>query len=486
MTEQSNEPAPINVQPTANGEATTEASPAPPEARKVPRKRTLLLGALGVVVLAVLLVFGIPWVEAMLNTVSTDDAYVNGHVTFVAPRVPGQISRVLVDDNNRVRKGDLLAELDKEPYRVSVSEKQAAVDTAKASLQAATAAVRAIEAEAMSRRWDLQRAVENVDNQVALLHARVAAINKSKAALVLAEAEFNRAKQLVTRDDVPREVYDQRQAALTTAGAELTQALAEVYQVRVSLGLPAQPDGGGDLGQVPADLDETFSAVLQAQAALIQSAAQLGVTHSFDQGPKAMLEQFYKLGDVDATFAQYAANAPAVKQAQANLEAAERALAQAELNLRYTDIIADIDGVVTRRNVNPGNYVQVGQNLMAVRSLSEIWVDANFKETQLRDLRIGQPVDLYVDMYGGKHVFKGRISGFTEGTGSTLALLPPENATGNFIKVVQRLPVRIDLVDYHADQAPLFIGTSVVPEVYINKPPTGPDAGRFLQAYVPQ
>jgi membrane fusion protein (multidrug efflux system) len=123
---------------------------------------------------------------------------------------------------------------------------------------------------------------------------------------------------------------------------------------------------------------------------------------------------------------------------------------------------------------------------MAVRSLSEIWVDANFKETQLRDLRIGQPVDLDVDMYRGKHVFKGRISGFTEGTGSTLALLPPENATGNFIKVVQRLPVRVDLVDYDADQTPLFIGTSVVPYVYINDPPTGPDAGKFLQTFVPQ
>jgi membrane fusion protein, multidrug efflux system len=123
---------------------------------------------------------------------------------------------------------------------------------------------------------------------------------------------------------------------------------------------------------------------------------------------------------------------------------------------------------------------------MAVRSLKEIWVDANFKETQLRDLRIGQPVDLDVDMYGGKHVFKGRISGFTEGTGSTLALLPPENATGNFIKVVQRLPVRIDLVDYDPDRAPLFVGTSVVTYVYFNRPPTGPDAGKFLQAYVPQ
>ena len=123
---------------------------------------------------------------------------------------------------------------------------------------------------------------------------------------------------------------------------------------------------------------------------------------------------------------------------------------------------------------------------MAIRSLNEIWVDANFKETQFRDLRIGQPVDLYVDMYGGTHVFKGRVAGFAMGTGSTLALLPPENATGNFVKVVQRLPVRIDLIDYNADRTPLFIGASVVPYVYIHKPPTGPDAGKFLQTYVPQ
>ena len=283
-----------------------------------------------------------------------------------------------------------------------------------------------------------------------------------------------------------REVFDQRQAELTTAGAGLTQALAETYQVRVSLGLPAQPEGGGDLDHVPPDLDETFSSVLEAQAALIQSAAQLGVAHSFDQGPKAMIDQFEKQGDIDTTFARYAANAPAVKQAQAKLEAAERDLAQAELNLRYCDIAAEIDGVVTRRNVNPGNFVQVGQNLMAIRSLDEIWIDANFKETQLRDLRIGQPVELRVDMYGGTHSFKGRVSGFTMGTGSTLALLPPENATGNFVKVVQRLPVRIDLVDYNADQTPLFIGTSVVPYVYINKPPAGPDAGKFLQTYAPR
>jgi membrane fusion protein (multidrug efflux system) len=497
MTEQSGKPSSINARPTANGDASAahdaksaqtlpESGPVPQEAQKARRKRNLVVGVLGVAVLAVLIVFGIPWVEEMLNTVSTDDAFVNGHVTFVAPRVAGQISRVLVDDNNHVHKGDLLAELDKEPYRLAVSEKQAAVDTAEADLQAAAAAARAIEAQARSRRWNLQRAVEGVDSQVALLHARVAAVEKSKAALALAQVEFYRAQQLLPTAAESREVYDQRQAELTTAGAELAEALAAVNQTRVSLGLPAQPDRGGDLGQVPPDLDETFASVLQAQADLIQSAAQLGVVHSFDQGPKAMLDQFEKLGNINRTFAQYEANAPDVKQAEAKLEAARLDLAQAELDLRYCDIVAEIDGVVTRRNVNPGDYVQVGQNLMAIRSLNELWVDANFKETQLRDLRIGQPVDLHVDMYGSTHIFKGRISGFTEGTGSTLALLPPENATGNFVKVVQRLPVRIDLVDYNADQTPLFIGTSVVPYVYINKPPTGPDAGKFLQAYVPR
>jgi membrane fusion protein (multidrug efflux system) len=134
-----------------------------------------------------------------------------------------------------------------------------------------------------------------------------------------------------------------------------------------------------------------------------------------------MLDEFEKQGDIDRTFARLAAEAPAVKQAEAKLESAKRDLAQAELDLRYSDIVAEIDAVVTRRNVNPGNYVQVGQNLMAVRSLSEIWVDANFKETELRDMRIGQAVELYVDMYGGRQVFKGRVAGFTMGTGSTLA-----------------------------------------------------------------
>jgi membrane fusion protein (multidrug efflux system) len=457
-----------------------------PSAHRLGLKRRLVIGVLGVSGLVAALIFGVPWIRLTLNTVSTDDAYVNGHVTFVAARVSGQIVRVLVDDNNRVYKGDLLAQLDKEPFEDAVAVKKAAVDTAKADLQAATAAVRGVEAQARSLRFKLQNAIEGVDNQVALLHARVAALNKNDATLKLAQLDFARAEQLLPNQTISRQEYDRRQAALSVAQADVTQAMADVHQIRVSLGLAAQPEGG-DLGEVPPDLDQTFSSVREAQAALIQTAAQLGVVHSYEQLPKQMVEQFEKLdqGDIDRTLAELTPGAPAVKQAQAKLEAANRDLIQAELNLRYCDVVAQIDGVVTRRNVNPGNNVQVGQNLMAIRSLSEVWVDANFKETQLRDLRIGQPVDLYVDMYGGRHVFRGRVSGFTEGTGSTLAVLPPENATGNFVKVVQRLPVRIELEDYDPNKNPLFIGTSVVPYVYINKPPTGPDAGKFLQTRAP-
>ncbi len=471
---------------SARGAAQTlpGAAPAPPQGHHT-GKRRLLIGVLGVLILAAALWFGIPWVQTTLNTVSTDDAYVNGHVTFVAARVRGQVSRVLVDDNYRVRRGDLLVELDKEPFQIAVAVKKAAVDTATAELGVAKAKVRGIEAEAMSRRRALEHAIEDVDNQVALLRARVAGVDKSQAELVLAQLDFDRAAKLVVSSDIPRAEYDRRQAVLLADRADVTAALADVRQIRASLGLPLQPEKG-DLGQVPPDINQTFSSVLQAQAGLIQSAAQLGVIHSFEEGPSHMVEAFEKEGDVNSTFARLAADAPDVKQAEAKLDVAKRDLDQAELDLRYCDVIAEIDGVITRRNVNPGDNVQIGQGLMAIRSLGEIWIDANFKETQLGDLRIGQPVDLYVDMYGDRHVFKGRISGFTEGTGSTLALLPAENATGNFVKVVQRLPVRIDLENYDPDKSPLFIGTSVVPYVYFNKPPTGPDAGKFLQAHAPE
>ncbi len=239
-----------------------------PEKQKASRRRKMLLGAAGVVILAGALWFGIPWVQTTLNTVSTDDAYVNGHVTFVAARVRGQVSRVLVDDNYRVRKGDLLVELDKEPFQIAVAIKKAAVDTATAELAVAKANVRGIEAEAMSRRRALEHAIEDVDDQVALLHARIADVDKTKAQLTLAQLDFDRAAKLVVTNDIPRELYDRRQAELLAARADVVAALADARQIRASLGLPPRSDEA-DLGQVPPNLDQTFSSVLQAQAAMI-------------------------------------------------------------------------------------------------------------------------------------------------------------------------------------------------------------------------
>jgi len=448
------------------------------------RKHRWKLIAVVLLLVAALLV-GIPSILRALNTVSTDDAYVNGYVTFVAPRVSGQVARVLVDDNNRVKIGDVLVELDPEPYQVQVAIKQAAVDTAQANLVVAEATVRGLIGQARSQRFKLARAIEDVDNQIAIIRARVATWEQSKASLVLAQAEFDRAERLLATKVVSAEEYDQRREALDVAKAKVTQALESVLQARVALGLPAQPPGGTNLAEVPADLDQTFSSVRQAQADLLQSAAQLGVVpSSYDLTPKQTLDEFYRRdpgGDINRIYAGLIKNAPSLKQAETNLLQAQRDLEKAELDLRYCAVLAEIDGVVTRRNVNPGNNIQVGQSLMAIRSLRDIWIDANFKETQLRNLRIGQHVDLEADMYGGKRKFEGRISGFTMGTGSTLALLPPQNATGNFVKVVQRLPVRIDVMNYDPDKLPLFVGLSVTPTVDLKTAPSGPNAGKFLQ-----
>jgi membrane fusion protein (multidrug efflux system) len=423
-------------------------------------------------------------VKTALSTVSTDDAYVNGYVTFLAPRVPGQVARVLVHDNNRVKKGDLLVQLDREPYQVQVDIKTAAVASAEADFRAAEALVRANLGQARGLRWKLQTTIEKVDDQVALLRARVAALKSKEATIERARADFRRAEALYARGALAREDFDQRREAQRTAEAAVRQALEEVIEARVALGLPPRPEKG-ELSDVPPDLNQTFSGVRQALSDLVQCLAQVGLRPpAVHQTPKAALDEFTrrdKEGNLDRILERLVPEAPAVKQAEAKLLQARRDLAQAELNLRYCDVVSEIDGVVTSRNVNPGNNVLAGQALMAVRSITEVWVDANFKETQLADLRIGQRVRCEVDMYGDRREYEGRITGFTMGTGQTLSLLPPQNATGNFVKIVQRLPVRVELTDYDPDKAPLFVGLSVVPYVYYKEPATGPHAGAVLQ-----
>jgi membrane fusion protein (multidrug efflux system) len=449
------------------------------------KKRPLWMWIAGAVAVVLALVEIIPWVVNAFKTVSTDDAYVNGHVTFVAPRVPGQVVHVLVDDNNRVRKGNLLVQLDKEPYRVKVDIAQAELTVAGADVIAAQAKVRGLAGLARSQRFDLAHSIEELHNQIADLHAKVADLQAANATLTRAQADYQRELQLLKHQVISQQEFDAYLETYSVAKAQAEKAQQEVYKTRAGLGLPPNPPNDGDLAAVPPDLDQHFSAVKEAQFRLAETAAQLGVVQPFKETPSEMLSEFYKRdpsGNIDTILDQLLRDAPDVKQAEAKLSQAQANLHQAELNLSYCDVVADIDGVVTRRNVNPGNHVVAGEELMALRSLTEIWVDANFKETQLARLRIGQPVDLDVDMYGRRQHFRGRISGFTMGTGSTLALLPAENATGNFVKVVQRLPVRIDLTHYDPDTKPLFIGLSVTPYVHVYETPTGPNAGKFLQA----
>ena len=466
---------------------------APPAHPEMPHSRSGKARLIGAAVIGLLLIAGIGWFLKSLGTVSTDDAFVSGHVTFVAPRVSGQVARVLVEDNNHVRKGDLLLQLDREPFEVQLRIAQASVEVAQSDVTNAQAQARSLVGQARSMRFALEHAIELVDNQVALLSAKLATLKSARATAARAQADFERIVPIVQSGSASKEEYDKRREALSVAQAVVEEDLQAVYEVRVSLGLPPKPQGAkpgpagdDDLAQVPPNLNQTFSAVRQAQAALISAAAQLGVADSFDKSPRQLVEDFYKRdpeGNIDRIYQQILHDAPSVKQAQAKLMQAERNRDLASLNLKYCDVFAEVDGVVARREVNPGNNVVAGQSVMVVRSVSDIWIDANFKETQLGKLRIGQPVDVDVDMYGSSHRFKGRVTGFSAGTGSTLSLLPAENATGNFVKVVQRLPVRIDLLDYDAEREPLFVGLSVTPTVHVNQTPTGDSAGKLLQPY---
>src|SRR5215475_12879106 len=377
---------PENISPsTLSNQPTIPATPVTPANRSrfagffTGRKRKLRI-AFGIVGALVLIFVIIPRIFHAWRTVSTDDAYVNSYVTFVAPRVSGQVARVLVDDNNRVKKGDVLVMLDPEPFQVQVAIKQAAVASAQAELVTTQATVRSQLAQTRGLRFKVQHAIEDVDNQIALIRARVATWEQSKATQVLAQQQFERAKKLVETKVSSREEYDQRREQLDVANAQVKQALESVYQARAVLGLPAQPPEGRALTDVPENLDQTFSSVREALGNLMQGAAQLGVAlSSFDLTPKQALEEFYRRdpgGDINKIYAEIIRTAPGLKQAKAKLMQTERDLDDAKLNLRYCKVLAEIDGVITRRNVNPGNNVQVGQNLMAIRSLRDTWIDA--------------------------------------------------------------------------------------------------------------
>jgi membrane fusion protein, multidrug efflux system len=489
-----------------------DGGPAPsvaaPAAGSSPRKKAILAG-LGVVALAAIGYFGIPLVLLALNTVSTDDAYVNSHVTFVAARVSGQVAEdgVLTDDNKPVTKGMPIVLLDPEPFQKEVDRKEADLAKAKADYVDAGAKVRTMVAQARNSRFKLEHAMDNLNADVKQLRGTVFSLSGDLAKRDDARKVFARYNELMKTPGAttPQEL-DSKERDFLVAKAKVEQTLQTIYQIRQGFGLSTKRVDADKittapewLGDTPDDLDQTAPAIRQAVAEVMEAVAPLGVTpSSFDLPPKQLLEEFLKRdpdpngdpkGKLDRIYQIVIKEAPAIAQAKAKIAQAEADLAVAKLNLSYCVVRAEIDGVVTRRNVNPGNNVKAGQSLMAIRSLTEIWIDANFKETQLAELRIGQPVKIEVDMYGSRQEFDGRITGFTMGTGQTLALLPPQNATGNFVKIVQRLPVKVELFDYDPKktETPLFVGLSATPYVYIRRPLVGndPDKGKFLQTVQP-
>src|SRR5262245_22979282 len=296
--------------------------------------RTWLLLAGAVLGLALVGYLVIPWAITTLTTVSTDDAYVNGHVTFVAPRVPGQVKKVRVDDNYRVKKGDVLVELDKEPYQVQVNIKKAAVAAAETDLAAAQAQVRGLVAQARSNKFKLEHAIENVNNQVANLRAAAATVKSKQATLDLAKANLKRGEELAPGGGISKEELDSRRQRVEVGKAAVDQALEQVYAIRVGLGLAVQAAKGKDLADVPPDLDQTFSSVRQALADLIQSATQFGYfPTTWNATPKEAIAAFYKQdpkGDLDHIYRKLIPQAPAIKQAEAKLLQAQRDLDQAE------------------------------------------------------------------------------------------------------------------------------------------------------------
>jgi len=435
--------------------------PAPTEEPRAPRRpwswitlvRLAVLIAAGVIVVLFATQWD-RWVGLAVRQV-TDDAYVRGDITPLSAHIEGYVRRVPVDDFQRVKEGEVLVEIEDDDYRARVAQ-------AEADLQAAKAEARSIEAEAMSRRWKLQRAVEDLDNQIALLHARVAALDKDKAVLTLAQIDFNRAKQLLGTPAESRQQYDRAQKALSTADAQVNEALAQVYQARASLGLPAQPSNGEDLSQVPPDLDETFSSVLSARADLIQSAAELGVIHSYAQSPKQMLDEFAKQGDIDRYFAQLTTEAPAVKQAEAKLDLAK-------INLGYTRITAPAGGEVSERDVRAGQYVHAGTQVIAFVP-DNVWVVANYKETQLTHVAIGQRAEIRVDTFPGIAI-NAIVDSIAPASGAQFSLLPPDNATGNFTKVVQRIPIKLQISPDNPLAGKLRPGMSVVATILTDATP---------------
>jgi len=399
----------------------------PPKGLANPKVRRLLVTG-GVVLIAALAGLFLYY----HNRESTDDAQVDGHITPIASKIYGRVGAVLIDDNQAVKAGQVLVRIDPRDY-------QAAVDQARAALALA-------ESDARSAGVDVPRTRENVESGTSSADAQLAA----------AEADLQRAQ--VTYDQARTADLGWAQANIdkSRANAELGQADLERYRPLMEKGEISKQQ----FDAAKANADATASALKADQEKLAQTERSVEITKAQLQAAQARVNQA-KAG-VAAAHADIRQISMRTADAQgkiAKVQQARAALEAAELNLSYTEIVAPVDGVATHKQVEPGQIVQQGQGLLVVVPLHNVWVTANFKETQLRKMKAGQKVDVHVDTYGKS--FPGHVDSIAGATGAVLSLLPPENATGNYVKIVQRIPVKIVLDPIPQEKAILRPGMNV-------------------------
>jgi membrane fusion protein (multidrug efflux system) len=366
------------------------------------------------------------------NRESTDDAQVDGHITPVAAKISGRVDKVLVLDNQPVGVGQLLVQIDPADY-------QAALDQAKAALALA-------ESEARSAGLDVPRTTGDV------------ASGNSSAAAQLAGAQADQLRAQAT--------YEQSQTAdLAVAQANVEKSRANSQLAKADLARYAPLMEKGEISKqqydaAKANADASASALVADEQRLAQAQRNIQIAHAQLEASKAHVDQ------AQAGVSQASADRNRVgmrsADAQAKLAKVDQAragLQAAQLNMSYCSITAPVKGVATHKQVEPGQIVQPGQGLLVVVPLQDVWVTANFKETQLKKMKPGQKAYVSVDTYG--KTFPGHVDSLAGATGAVLSLLPPENATGNYVKVVQRIPVKIVLDRISPDVAVLRPGMNV-------------------------
>jgi membrane fusion protein (multidrug efflux system) len=399
----------------------------PPKGLANPKVRRLLVAGGAVVLAAIVGLFAYYY-----NRESTDDAQVDGHITPLASKVYGRVAQVLVDDNQAVKAGHVLVKIDPRDY-------QAALDQAKASLALA-------ESEARSAGVDVPRTRENV----------ASGNSSADAGLLGAEADLARAQATYEQAQTADLAWAQANIEKSRANAELAKADLARYKPLMEKGEISKQQY--DAAQ--ANADATASALKADQEKLEQARRNVEVSKAQRDSARAKVEQA-QAGVVaaQADLKQVSMKTADAQAKLAKVEQARAALDAAQLNLSYAEITAPVDGVATHKQVEVGQIVQAGQGLLVVVPLQNVWVTANFKETQLKKMKPGQQAEVKVDTYG--KTFSGHVDSIAGATGSVLSLLPPENATGNYVKVVQRIPVKIVLDPISSDKAVLRPGMNV-------------------------